>query len=286
MPQQAKPPAPFFFQNKGRGNMNIGFLGTGNMGGAIISGYAGQAGKNGDILLAYDLNTDKLTALASKTGLLPCESQEDLINRSDVVVLGLKPNLFDAVLPQIAPFVLEGKVIVTMAAGISIGFIESHLGSDTPIIRIMPNTPAMVNQGMTSVSRNANVDDATFQRIFAMFTAIGRAEEVPEELIHCVIGVSGSSPAYTYMYIDALANEAVKNGMDYNQAVIFAAQSVLGAATMVLETGETPEQLRINVCSPGGTTIEAVRVLQANGFEENVAQGFRAAVAKSKEMSK
>lgn len=266
--------------------MNIGFLGTGNMGGAIISGYAKQAKEKGQTLLAFDPNHEKLLAMSEKTGLIPCESQEELVTRSDVVVLGLKPNIFDTVLPEIAPLFTEGKVVVTMAAGISIAFIESFLGAKTPIIRIMPNTPAMVNQGMTAVSRNANVGDEMFQQIFRMFTAIGKAEEVPEELIHCVIGVSGSSPAYTYMYIDALANEAVKNGMNYNQAVIFAAQSVLGAATMVLETGESPEQLRINVCSPGGTTIEAVHVLQANGFEENVAQGFRAAVAKSKEMSK
>lgn len=266
--------------------MNIGFLGTGNMGGAIISGYAKQAVQEGQTLLAYDLNQEKLTALARQTGLVPCESQRELVERSDVLVLGIKPNLFESVLQELAPLIHKDKVIVTMAAGISMGFIESYLGSSTPIVRIMPNTPAMVNQGMTAVSRNNHVDPNTFQQIFKIFTAIGRAEEVPEELIHCVIGVSGSSPAYTYMYIDALANEAVKNGMSYDQAVIFAAQSVLGAATMVLETNESPEQLRINVCSPGGTTIEAVHVLQANGFEENIAQGFRAAVAKSKEMSK
>lgn len=266
--------------------MNIGFLGTGNMGGAIINGYAKQATINGDNLLAFDLNVEKLQSLAEKTGLTTCESQEELVTRSDVLVLGLKPNIFDTVLPELVPFITNAKVIVTMAAGISIGFIEAYFGPKTPVIRIMPNTPAMVNQGMTAVCRNANVDDSTFQQIFRMFTAIGRAEEVSEELIHCVIGVSGSSPAYTYMYIDALANEAVKNGMSYDQAVIFAAQSVLGAATMVLTTGESPEQLRINVCSPGGTTIEAVRVLSANGFEENIAEGFRAAVARSKEMSK
>ena len=144
----------------------------------------------------------------------------------------------------------------------------------------------MVNQGMTAVCRNKNVDSDVFQTIFQIFTGIGRAEEVPESLIHCVIGVSGSSPAYTYMYIDALAREAERNGMEYAQAVTFAAQSVLGAAAMVLQTGESPEQLRINVCSPGGTTIEAVKVLQDNGFEEKVAQGFRAAVAKSEEMTK
>lgn len=265
--------------------MNIGFLGTGNMGGAIISGYAKQAAQVGQTLLAYDLNPDKLAALARQTGLVPCESQKELVERSDVLVLGIKPNLFEQVLQELAQLIRGDKVIVSMAAGISIGFIEATLGDITPIIRIMPNTPAMVNQGMTAVCRNSHVDQNTFQQIFEMFNAIGRAEEVPEELIHCVIGVSGSSPAYTYMYIDALANEAVKNGMPYDQAVIFAAQSVLGAATMVLKTNESPEQLRLNVCSPGGATIEAVHVLQANGFEENIAQGFRAAVARSKEMS-
>ena len=177
-----------------------------------------------------------------------CESQEDWVTGSDVVVLGLKPNIFETVLPQIAPLFTGKKVLVTMAAGISMGWIETFLGAKTPIIRVMPNTPAMVNQGMTAVCRNGNVDDETFRQVFRMFTAIGRAEEVSEELIHCVIGVSGSSPAYTYMYIDALANEAVKNGMEYDQAIIFAAQSVLGAATMVLETGESPYNLRINVC--------------------------------------
>jgi len=256
------------------------------MGGAIISGYAPLAKQQGHTILAYDLNTEKLADLAGKTGLRPCGTLEQLATQSDVLVLGLKPNLYETVLPQIAPFLTPDKTIVSMAAGISIAYIESFFGKATPIVRIMPNTPAMVNQGMTAVCRNKNVDSDVFQTIFQIFTGIGRAEEVPESLIHCVIGVSGSSPAYTYMYIDALAREAERNGMEYAQAVTFAAQSVLGAAAMVLQTGESPEQLRINVCSPGGTTIEAVKVLQDNGFEEKVAQGFRAAVAKSEEMTK
>lgn len=266
--------------------MKIGFLGTGNMGGAIISGYAPFAKQQGNTLSAYDLDAEKLSALAGKTGLLACDTQEQLVAGSDVLVLAVKPNLYERILPQIAPLLTPDKTVVSMAAGISIAYIESFFGTATPIVRIMPNTPAMVNQGMTAVCRNKNVKDDVFQSIFQLFTGIGRAEEVPEELIHCVIGVSGSSPAYTYMYIDALAREAERNGMEYNKAVIFAAQSVLGAAAMVLQTGESPEQLRINVCSPGGTTIEAVKVLQANGFEEKVAEGFRAAVAKSKEMTK
>jgi pyrroline-5-carboxylate reductase len=266
--------------------MRIGFLGAGNMGGAIIQGYAPQARHYHHQLLAYDPDRDKIEDLAEETGLTPCASAEELASCCDVLVLGLKPGLFADVLPALAPHLTEGQTVVSMAAGVTIGYIEQLLGRPTPVIRIMPNTPAAVGQAMTAVCRNERVDDTLFKTVFEMFTAIGRAEEVPEDLIHCVIGVSGSSPAYTYMYIDALARAAEKNGMAYDKAVVFAAQSVLGAAQMVLSTGETPEQLRINVCSPGGTTIEAVETLQAKGFAEVIAAGFQAAVDKSKRMSK
>lgn len=138
---------------------------------------------------------------------------------------------------------------------------------------------------MISMSRNSRVTDSDFDRAKAVFAAVGRCEEVPESLIDCVIGVSGSSPAYTYMYIDALIQGAVDNGMEPEKARVFAAQSVLGAARMVLESSESPEQLRINVCSPGGTTIEAVNRLFANGFMDNVREGLQAAVDRSKEMT-
>jgi len=173
-----------------------------------------------------------------------------------------------------------------MAAGIAISFIEKYFAPGVKVIRIMPNTPALVKEAMVAVCRNRQVGDGEFRDVFRIFESIGRAEEVDEELIHCVIGVSGSSPAYTYMYIDALANAAEKNGMGKEQAIVFAAQAVLGAAKMVLETGIDPVQLRINVCSPGGTTMEAVKKLKENGFEKNIQEGFQAAVEKSKSMVK
>ena len=139
---------------------------------------------------------------------------------------------------------------------------------------------------MISVSRNSNVADAEFKIAMDIFSSVGRAEEVDESLIDCVIGVSGSSPAYTYMYIEALTEAAVANGMDENKARVFAAQSVLGAAKLVLESSESLEQLRINVCSPNGTTIEAVNRLFENGFKEKVIEGFQAAVDRSIEMGK
>ncbi|MEA4923350.1 MAG: pyrroline-5-carboxylate reductase [Eubacteriaceae bacterium] len=266
--------------------MKIGFIGTGNMGGAILKGYSTVAEKNGDELLAFNRTPAKVKAIAEKYKITPCDSMKQLIDGSDVIILGVKPNMYEQVLPELAEDFSKGKILVSMAAGISIGFIEKYLGSEAKVVRIMPNTPAQVGEAMTSVSRNGNVGDDIYPRILDIFRGIGEAEDVPEELIHCVIGVSGSSPAYTYMYIDALAKSAVKNGMDPEKAKTFAAQAVLGAAKMVLDSDETPEQLRINVCSPGGTTIEAVNTLFNNGFEENVSEGFQAAVEKSKVMTK
>ncbi len=266
--------------------MKIGFIGAGNMGGAILRGYVPYAEKAGDELSVYVPTEEKLNSICKETGAAKCSGIDDLVHRNDVIIIGVKPNMFEEVLPQVAGACDKNKVVVSMAAGVTIEFIEGYLGKDAKIVRIMPNTPAQVREAMIAVCRNANVDDATFEDVKIIFDSIGKAEEVDEELIHCVIGVSGSSPAYTFMYINALMNAAVKNGMDRKKARVFAAQSVLGAAKMVLKTDIDPEQLCINVCSPGGTTIEAVESLKADGFEESIEKAFQAAVDKSKKMSK
>lgn len=267
--------------------MRIGFLGAGNMGGAILRGYARVAEEKKQEILVYNRTESVRKGLAEEfSAVTACDSMEELVKKSDVLILGIKPKGFKELLPQIADFCTNDKLVVSMAAGISISFIENYLGKQQPIIRIMPNTPAQVGEAMTAVCRNSNVSDERFNEIFGVFEAIGKAEEVDEEQIHCVIGVSGSSPAYTYMYIEALAQAAVENGMTQEQARIFAAQSVLGAAKMVLENENTTvEQLRINVCSPGGTTIEAVNQLFENGFVENIKDGMQAAIEKSKIMT-
>ena len=266
--------------------MKIGFIGAGNMGGAILRGYVPYAEKAGDELSVYVPTEEKLNSICKETGAAKCSGIDNLVRSNDVVIIGVKPNMFEEVLPQVAGAYNTDKVVVSMAAGVTIEFIEGYLGKDAKIVRIMPNTPAQVRAAMIAVCRNANVDDATFEDVKVIFDSIGKAEEVDEDLIHCVIGVSGSSPAYTFMYIDALMEAAVKNGMDRKKARVFAAQSVLGAAKMVLKTDIDPEQLCINVCSPGGTTIEAVESLKADGFEESIEKAFQAAVDKSKDMSK
>lgn len=267
--------------------MKIGFIGAGNMGGALLKGYAPAAEKKGDTIFVYDQKEEIRSSLEqSFPAVAACGSQQELAKKSDIIVLGVKPNVFAELLPQIAEHVKEESIIVSMAAGIKISFIEGFLGADKKIVRIMPNLPAQVGEAMIAACRNGNVSDEAFKSVFQILEAVGKAEEVDEELIHCVIGVSGSSPAYTYMYIDALIQAAVDNGMEESKAKVFAAQSVLGAAKMVLENDISVEQLRINVCSPGGTTIEAVNTLFENGFPDNVKAGFQAAVDKSKLMSK
>ena len=278
--------------------MKIGFIGIGNMGGSILKGYARSAASAGNKILIHDKTTENNIEMAyaiagsgfTNQNLIICNDNKELAAESDIIVLGVKPNNVDDVLREIAP--AEGKLLISMAAGVSIEKLERYLnegaegsGDRAKIIRIMPNTPARVGMAMTSMSRNANVSDEEFETAKTIFDSIGVAEGVPEDLIHCVIGVSGSSPAYTYMYIEALAKAAVANGMEPEQARTFACQAVMGAAKMALESKESLEQLRINVCSPGGTTIEAVKKLQENGFMDDVAEGFQAAVDRSKEMT-
>lgn len=269
--------------------MKYGFLGAGNMGGAILRGALekGIIEKNNVTALVKTRKSAEL--LKNELGINISNSIKELISFSDCVFLGVKPVIFDEILPEIARELLElnknDMLFISMAAGITIEKLENFLGHDSKIIRIMPNTPVAVQEAMTSVSKNKNVTDEEMEKVIAFFNEIGCAKEVPEDMIHCVIGVSGSSPAYTYLYIDALAEAAVKNGMDKENALIFAAQSVLGAAKMVLSGKGSPKELCDNVCCKGGTTIEAVTRLKNNGFERLVEEGFQATVDKSIKMS-
>jgi pyrroline-5-carboxylate reductase len=266
--------------------MRLGFIGVGNMGGAIIKGYIASGAGDARSVTAFDKDAERLSSFAAETGVAKAENIAALADGSDTIVLAVKPNNFEEVLPKLAAVRAGGRLVISMAAGVRISYIARFLGEDAKIIRIMPNTPATVGAGMTAVSRNARTSDAEFEQALSIFRAIGRAEPVDEALMDTVTAVSGSSPAYVYMFIDALAKSAARDGMDPAQARVFAAQAVLGAAKMVLETGVDPLTLRQNVCSPGGTTIEAVNVLLRNGFEDNIAEAVRACVEKSRMLTK
>jgi pyrroline-5-carboxylate reductase len=266
--------------------MKIGFIGTGNMGGAIMRGYGKNAATNGDEIIAFSRTRSKLEKVCEDAGAVPSDSMSSLIKESDVVVLAMEPKNIRDNIKAIAEDFTEDKLLISVAAGINIKFFEDNLGAGTMVVRAMPNMPAKVGEGMSSLSRNMKVTDRAFTKAIDIFEGVGKAEEVDEKLIDAVGGVSGSSPAYTYMYIEALAQCAVKNGMEYDQAVRFAAQAVLGAAKMVQSSDESPDDLRKAVCTEGGSTIEGYKKLVEKGFAEDIMEGMQATVNRTIEMAK
>ena len=277
--------------------MKLGIIGTGNMGSAILKGYLKAKPEAAQDVMILAKDPVKLASLAEETGTVAADSVESLVFESDVVLFAVKPYQFDDVLPLAQKGWSPEKLAVSVAAGITLQRLEEGLSgvgntgmiteaSAVKAVRTMPNTPALVGEAMTAVCKNAAVTEDDLAFVMDLFGSIGKAEVVSESLMDSVIAVSGSSPAYVYMFIEALADAAVAEGMPRKQAYTFAAQAVLGSAKMVLETGLHPGVLKDQVCSPGGTTIEAVTVLEDLGLRSAVASAARAAAQKSRDMSK
>jgi pyrroline-5-carboxylate reductase len=277
--------------------MKIGFIGTGNMGTAIIKGYIAANPGSEKAIFAYDRDEARLKSVCEQTGIQACDSIPSVVDKSDIVILAVKPDIFGEVLHEIAGAMdWEKKVIVSIAAGVTLNYIfeqcrKSAGAADEKsfrckAVRVMPNTPALIGKGMSALTRNDWVGDEEMEAVMGIFRGIGKAEQVDEKLMDCVVGVSGSSPAYVYMFIEALADGAVALGMNRKQAYTFAAQAVAGSAEMVLQTGLHPGELKDRVCSPGGTTIEAVESLEMNGFRSAVIAAVKTAAEKSARMTK
>jgi pyrroline-5-carboxylate reductase len=267
-------------------NKKVGFIGAGNMGKAIIGGIIKSKLIPPSNVIAYAPNIDKLNSLKNEFNIEIGTSAQHIAQIADIIVVAVKPNIYDAVLESIKEDLTKDKIIVTIAAGKTIKDIEHVLGADFKVVRTMPNTPALVNEGMSSLCANAMVTNKELEEVKKIFESFGKAEILPEYLVESVIGVSGSSPAYVFMFIEAMADGAVLGGMARDKAYKFAAQAVLGAAKMVLETGKHPGELKDMVCSPGGTTIEAVRTLEEKGFRSAVIEAMVNCMEKSKNMSK
>lgn len=266
--------------------MKYGFIGVGSMGGAILRGLLNSESIGAEDVFICGRDFEKTRKQADELGVTALAGQDETVAASDIVFIGVEPATFSVIMPKVAAEYTNDKIVISMAAGKTIEFMEGYLGDEARIVRIMPNTPAKVGEIMVSVSRNGNVSDKDIRSIIGLLSSMGKAAEVPEEMIHAVIGVSGSSPAYTYMYIEALAKSAAAYGIPYETARVFAAQAVLGAAKMVLSTDVDLGTLVKNVCSPGGATIEAVESLQDNDFEKIVEKAAKAAIEKSISMSK
>lgn len=263
----------------------IGFIGAGNMGSAIIGGILNASLATTSQIIASAHSQKTLEEVRNKFSIETTLSNEIVAERSDILFLAVKPNMFDEVIPQIAPHIKSGCIIVSIAAGKTIDSIEKAFGRDIKLVRAMPNTPALVGEAMSALCANEAVTEDELAQIQEIFNSFGKCEVVKEGLIDAVVGVSGSSPAYVYMFIEAMADAAVADGMPRAQAYKFAAQSVYGAAKMVLETRKHPGELKDAVCSPGGTTIEAVAALEKGGFRNTVITAQRACAKKSHDMS-
>ena len=264
----------------------IGFIGAGNMAGAIIGGIIKSNLVESQNVIASAKTMTNLNKLKDEYNINVTLDAREVVKNSDIVFMAVKPNIFDGVLESVKDLIGDEKIVVSIAAGKSISSMENIIGDDKKIIRTMPNTPALVNEGISALCPNKNIEDEELKIVKGIFDSVGKSEVVGEYLIDSVIGVSGSSPAYVFMFIEAMADAAVVGGMPRKQAYNFAAQSVLGAAKMVIESGKHPGELKDMVCSPGGTTIEAVKVLENEGMRSSVINAVCACIEKSKEMSK
>jgi pyrroline-5-carboxylate reductase len=263
-------------------DIKLGFVGTGNMGSALIKSLVKTNFLPADKISMFDVDKNKMEQLKNETGINYFGTAKELVQWSDIIVLAVKPNILKNVLEELKPVIDGKKVIVSFAVGIPVSFYEDIIGTDKKIVRSMPNTPAMVGEGMTLICHNPNVTELEFGIVKQMFDCAGKCESLNEKLMNEVTALTGSSPAYVFMFIEAMADGAVLSGIPRDMAYRLAAQAVLGSAKMVLETGLHPGILKDQVCSPGGTTIEAVNALEKNGFRYTVMDAMNECTKKAR----
>ncbi len=255
--------------------MKLGFIGTGNMASAIIGGVISQNLAKPEEVIGSDLFAPGRENAQKKFGIKVTADNMDVVKEADIIVLSVKPQYYADVIAQISGEIKENQIIITIAPGKTLAWLAEQFGKDVKIVRTMPNTPAMVGAGMTAACPNEHITEEEFATVRKVLESFSVVEVVPEKLMDAVTAVSGSSPAYVYMFIEAMADAAVSGGMARPQAYKFAAQAVLGSAKMVLETGKHPGELKDMVCSPAGTTIEAVRVLEERGMRSAVFEAMK-----------
>lgn len=266
--------------------MNVGFIGVGNMGFAIMKQLFQSGFLKPYDTMVYDTSAERVSAITELYPVKTAESIVQITKECEAIVLAVKPNVMRSVLIDVQKAV-RGKRIISIAAGWTMNMLCDALGweSNIQILRLMPNTPAMIGAGYTAMCEESTFTKASMNWAKEMFSCLGVVQIMPEKLFDAVVAVSGSSPAYAFMFIDALADGAVKLGMPRNLAIQAAAQALLGSARMVLETGSHPAKLKDDVCSPGGTTIEAVAMLERKGFRSAVIDAMEACAKKSSELA-
>ncbi len=262
-------------------NKTIGIIGGGNMGGGIISGIVSSGLVAPEHVIASDININGLEHLKESYGIRTTTNNVELCQEADIIFLVVKPHLLSVVVPEIRDVVNADALVVSVAAGRSISYIESLFDRQLKLVRIMPNLGAVVGESMTGFTGNALVDEDDLMDVQDILSSFGRCEQVPENLLDIVTGVSGSAPAYICTMLDAMADAAVLNGLPRAKAYTFAAQAMLGTAKYLLEMQTTPSALKDMVCTPGGTSIVAVAEMERLGIRSAIMAGVTACTEKS-----
>ena len=264
--------------------MKLGFIGTGNMAGAIMGGIIKKGLIAPEEIIGADIMPQSRERVKETYGIAVTADNKEAAEKSEVLILSVKPQFYAQTIAEIRDCIREEQLIITIAPGKTLAWLEEQFRKPVKIFRTMPNTPALAGEGMTAVCPNACVTEEEKAYALEILGSFGKVEVVPEHLIDAVVAVSGSSPAYVFLFIEAMADAAVAEGMPRQQAYQFAAQAVYGSAKMVLETGKHPGELKDMVCSPAGTTIEAVRVLEEKGFRSAVIEAMKACAEVSRNL--
>ncbi|WP_243577969.1 pyrroline-5-carboxylate reductase [Clostridium minihomine] len=273
------------FNEKGMNEMVVGFIGAGNMAGAIINGILRAGIHPAQDMTVFDISEEKRSTFQAK-GLQTASSVSELVSGSDIVFLAVKPQNFAEVLESAKQSVTQDKLFVTIAAGISIHYITSTLDCDCPVIRAMPNTPLLVGKGATALCRSQKVTDSDFDFVHSIFQACGTVEILEESQINTATSVNGSGPAYVYLFAKAVAESAERQGIAQDAALRLFCQTLSGSAEMLLHSGHTPEELIKMVSSPGGTTLKALEVFYNRGFEGIIDEAMLACTHRAEELGK
>ena len=264
--------------------MKLGFIGTGNMASAIMGGIISKGVIPADEIIGADLFAPGRERVKEKFGIHVTADNNEVVEKADVVLLSVKPQFYADVISGIKDKIRPDQIVITIAPGKTLSWLAEQFGKDVKIVRCMPNTPAMVGEGMTAACPNEHMTEEEIEYVKTLLSSFSLVEIVPEKLMDTVTAVSGSSPAYVFMFIEAMADAAVLDGMPRAQAYKFAAQAVLGSAKMVLDTGKHPGELKDMVCSPAGTTIDAVRVLEECGFRGTIIDAVQTCVETSRSL--
>ena len=263
----------------------IGLIGAGNMGSALIKGILNKNAASAADILAYDVDGRKLASFCETTGARAAKDNGDLVGRSDIVILAVKPDAAPGALMQAEDRFDGGKLLISIVLGLSLGRLSELTGNRARYIRCLPNTPALVNEGMTCVALGGGTTEEDRDLAAALFGAVGKVEFLEEKDLSKVTAVTSSSPAYIFVMIEAMADAAVLAGLPRALSYRLASQAVLGAAKMALDTGLHPGELKDMVCSPAGSTIEAIRLLESGGFRGAVIEAMRACDTRAREIA-